>query len=114
MKWTRLAGVRVGLLLGVVVAAALASCGSGWDQGLSGVGESCTKAGDCEQGYKCLNRVCQLADADCPADEECSGRECGPDPVCGESCGSSRPTKRFPTIFARRSNRPERHPWAPR
>ena len=28
------------------------------------------------------------AGPDCPADKDCGGRECGPDPVCGASCGT--------------------------
>jgi hypothetical protein len=55
---------------------------------LSGAGENCTKTADCEPGLKCVSLVCQQGGADCPADKDCSGLECGPDPVCGESCGA--------------------------
>jgi hypothetical protein len=88
MKRTSWAGGTLRLLFGVVVVAALAGCGSGSDDALSGAGESCTKSGDCEGGLKCVNLVCQQAGADCPGDQNCSGRECGPDLICGVSCGS--------------------------
>jgi hypothetical protein len=60
----------------------LAACGG------SSVGESCAKTGDCKSGMTCINQVCQRAGSNCPADTDCSGRECGPDPVCGRSCGT--------------------------
>jgi hypothetical protein len=66
----------------------LLGCDSDSETVLSGPGESCTKTADCESGYKCINQVCQQAGADCPGDLDCSGLECGPDPVCGESCGT--------------------------
>ena len=37
----------------------------------------------CESGYHCDGGVCAV---DCVAD--CTGLECGPDPICGSSCGS--------------------------
>ncbi len=53
----------------------------------------CSAGGDewvelhhCEGG--CQNGVCIRVGANCPEDQDCTGLECGPDPVCGESCGS--------------------------
>ena len=81
-----LASLLVLVAMGTVVA-----CG-GSDDGsnnvLGGAGESCTKTADCESGLKCVALVCQQAGAECPGDKDCSGLECGPDPVCGESCGT--------------------------
>jgi formylglycine-generating enzyme required for sulfatase activity len=79
--------VRLALVLPFLF---LQACGSG-DSGnsvLSGSGESCTKTADCPLGLKCVNLICQQVGADCPADRDCSGLECGPDPICGESCGT--------------------------
>ncbi len=76
------------LIAAVVFAGALVTCDGGSETVLSGPGESCTKTADCESGYKCINQVCQQAGADCPGDLDCAGLECGPDPVCGESCGT--------------------------
>jgi hypothetical protein len=82
VMWTTLAVLTAAVLL-------LVGCDAGSDPVLSGPGENCTKTADCESGLKCVNLVCQQAGADeCPADKDCSGLGCGPDPVCGESCGS--------------------------
>lgn len=43
---------------------------------------------ECEPGYEWEdhdNMICRLIDSEC--DPECDGRECGPDPECGQSCG---------------------------
>jgi hypothetical protein len=61
------------------------------------------QCGDCEPGFACSYAgACEPqqgggtdtattagtdTDAACPADADCSGRTCGPDPVCGVSCG---------------------------
>ncbi len=73
-----------------VLAIWLSSCGDGDDpsERLSQVGETCSKTGDCDSGLVCLGAVCQQGGAVCPDDQECSGLECGPDPVCGTSCGT--------------------------
>jgi hypothetical protein len=73
----------------VVVAATLAACSGGLDDEVLGtVGESCAKTADCESGVKCINQTCQLAGPGCPGDTDCSELACGPDPVCGEWCGT--------------------------
>jgi len=50
---------------------------------------------DCtEYGYVCSwsdqlgYYFCNPPVAGCPESKDCSGRECGPDPVCGQSCGT--------------------------
>lgn len=88
MKNQSCAGRVVMILVVALAVFGLAACGGEPENVLSGPGESCAKTADCESGYKCINQVCQQAGADCPGDQECSGLECGPDPICGESCGS--------------------------
>ena len=47
----------------------------------------------CEKGWACQDNICvqqepvSYGGSDCPSEKNCSGLECGPDPVCGESCG---------------------------
>lgn len=74
------------LLLAVV----LVSDGCGGDDGVvkSSLGESCTMTADCESSLRCILQVCLQAGTDCPGAKNCGGRECGPDPVCEEPCGS--------------------------
>jgi len=47
---------------------------------------------DCPGGVKgvqiCLNDGSGWGECDCPCEKDCTGRDCGPDPVCGESCGN--------------------------
>ena len=47
---------------------------------------------DCPGGVKgvqvCLNDGSGWGECDCPCDKDCTGRDCGPDPECGESCGT--------------------------
>ncbi len=40
----------------------------------------------CEGG--CQNGVCVQVGASCPEDQDCTGLDCGPDPVCGVICGT--------------------------
>ena len=72
----------------LAVLLAFGGCGDVSRQVLSGIGESCTKTADCESALRCVNLVCVQAGADCPEDVDCSELECGPDPMCGVSCGS--------------------------
>ncbi len=75
----------------LALALVVLSCGGGSDDPsgrLSQVGETCSKTGDCDSGLVCVGAVCQQEGAICPDDKECSGLECGPDPVCGTSCGT--------------------------
>jgi len=62
-------------------------CAGGLLQGCDGGGSTqyCVNHGDCDVGQYCdLNEgVCK--DGVCP--RNCTGLECGLDPVCGESCG---------------------------
>jgi hypothetical protein len=54
-------------------------------------GEACTFAGQCEAAQTAgggTTTTGATTGADCPADADCSGRECGPDPVCGTACGT--------------------------
>ncbi len=55
------------------------SVGSG-GEGPGGGGEECVPS--CGEGYECVGGVCVES-----CTPNCIGRECGPDPVCGESCG---------------------------
>lgn len=55
---------------------------------LSKVGETCSETWDCDSGLVCVGAVCQQEGAVCPDERECSRLECGPDPVCGTSCGN--------------------------
>ncbi len=80
--------MRCGYLVPVLAMWLLSCGGSDDDPQLGGLGESCTKAADCELGLKCLNLVCEQAGGNCPLDRDCSSLECGRDPVCGESCGT--------------------------
>ncbi len=53
--------------------------------GDDGCGGSC---GDCETDEFCnLTQLCQQLADDCPDSADCSGQDCGPDPVCGTDCG---------------------------
>ena len=44
--------------------------------------------GSCGTGETCSNNQCITPDSGCPQTKDCSGLECGTDPVCGESCGT--------------------------
>lgn len=42
----------------------------------------------CASGTACTSSSgCPLAPSECPGARDCTGRECGPDPVCGIKCG---------------------------
>jgi len=59
---------------------------TGKECGDDGCGGSC---GECGEGQFCNPQFqCQPIGADCPTDKDCTNLECGPDPVCGESCGT--------------------------
>lgn len=64
------------------------SCGQ-CDSG-SCVGGQCVAAGTDAASYDVGGHDAGGRDtgASCPADKDCSGRVCGPDPVCGLSCGT--------------------------
>ena len=62
----------------------LPSCASR-ECGSDGCDSTC---GDCEQGEFCADGVCRREAPQCPEASDCSGRSCGPDPVCGVSCGT--------------------------
>ena len=72
-----------------ILAVVLVACGDDPEDWFIGAGGSCEKTANCRLGYVCRNLVCQLEGADCPGDKDCTERLCGPDPVCGESCGPS-------------------------
>jgi hypothetical protein len=63
------------LILTVVGAAAIpvASCGT---PASSGLGESCTRTGDCLQG-KCIDLKCKSTSVGCSTDSECVGDSSG-------------------------------------
>jgi hypothetical protein len=44
--------------------------------------------GTCGNQDTCQAGQCVQGGPECPGDKDCSGLECGPDPVCGESCGA--------------------------
>jgi len=47
-----------------------------------------TVAQSCLDGQHCTGAgVCEATPAACPEISDCSGRRCGPDPVCGVECG---------------------------
>ena len=46
------------------------------------------QSGDLVEYRKLLAQAEGEPSADCPADQNCTGMECGADPVCGESCGT--------------------------
>jgi Cys-rich repeat protein len=62
--------------------------------GTCGVGEACSYAGTCEPESSGGGETetgtsgTETDGATCPGDADCSGRECGADPVCGTSCGT--------------------------
>lgn len=57
--------------------------------GDDGCGGSC---GSCVSGKICTAQgMCANAPSQCPSTMDCGSRECGPDPVCGESCGECAP-----------------------
>jgi len=47
----------------------------------------CTCPGGAKSSQACLSDGSGWSECDCPCEKDCSGRECGPDPVCAESCG---------------------------
>ena len=51
------------------------------DEGQGGLGESCYPNDTCNPPYVCEEGTCQCV-------PDCTERECGPDPVCGQSCGT--------------------------
>jgi len=54
-------------------------CEDGWECGPDGCEGEC---GDgCAEGEKCEDNMCE------PCEEDCTGLECGPGPVCGFDCG---------------------------
>ncbi len=58
--------------------------------GEDGCGGAC---GTCAETETCQGGLCVPNAPDCPADKDCTGLQCGPDPVCGESCGECTPPK---------------------
>ncbi len=62
----------------------------GKECGDDGCGATC---GACGDGETCQAGQCVPDAPDCPADKDCTGLECGPDPVCAESCGQCTPPK---------------------
>ena len=77
----------VGFLVGCLLSLALLSCDDGSEDGLSGPGESCTTQDDCLPEFECILGVCRQEGPGCPNTGDCTGLECGPDPVCGVLCG---------------------------
>ena len=70
---------RLLVLVAVVVAACFAiHCEGGGDK-------ECTVDTDCQAGWVCTPGG-KCVESSCTKD--CAGRECGPDPECGESCGT--------------------------
>ncbi|MEM6732800.1 MAG: hypothetical protein AAF658_14675, partial [Myxococcota bacterium] len=54
--------------------------------GDDGCGGTCGACGIDE--FCSLEQLCQTVGDSCPEQADCSGRACGPDPVCGTSCGT--------------------------
>ena len=59
------------------------SCSSICDWRTCGAFGGCS-CGICPDDYNCINFTCEKTDCQ----SNCSGRECGPDPNCGQSCGT--------------------------
>lgn len=61
--------------------------------GLAGCDDGGGGGGGGESGPRCGDGLCngdetwESCSRDCDCEPDCSGRECGPDPVCGQSCG---------------------------
>jgi formylglycine-generating enzyme len=65
----------------------------------TGLCVECLSRADCDAGESCIDNVCSFGsdtgdtettgntDVSCPAEKDCRGLECGPDSVCGLSCG---------------------------
>ncbi len=74
----------------------LATVVAGWFGGCVGdseslpgtAGQPCTVTTDCLPGLVCIHQVCRSAQEYCPIHSNCEGLTCGPDPVCGEPCGT--------------------------
>ena len=65
----------------------VSACGNG-DEARGGLDEPCHPSNTCDDPYVCEDGLCVVVEPDCPVDKDCTGRECGPDPVCEESCGT--------------------------
>jgi hypothetical protein len=50
--------------------------------------KACACVGGGEGAQVCLQDGSGWGECDCGCVKDCTGRECGPDPVCGEDCGS--------------------------
>ena len=53
--------------------------------GSDGCGGVC---GVCGLGWDCVDNFCVPTGGTCPQTQDCTGLSCGPDPVCGLSCGT--------------------------
>jgi len=87
----------MGLFLVFAGSLALVRCSDSSESPAAGTeGGECYPNGTCNSGLTCLSGLCVDAGGSGPGDDtsggacqpDCSGRECGPDPVCEESCGT--------------------------
>lgn len=51
----------------------------------------CEDDDGCPEGQRCSEQRCVPVGPQCPEDADCDGLGCGPDPVCGTSCGGCTP-----------------------
>ena len=65
----------------------VSACGNA-QESEGGLGEQCYPDGTCDGQLVCADGVCAADDVSCPADKDCTDRECGPDPLCEASCGT--------------------------
>ena len=77
----------LGLLVVFLLSSGLLSCDDGSGGGPGGPGDLCTTKEDCLPELECLLGVCSAGEPECPDTGNCTGLECGPDPVCGVLCG---------------------------
>ena len=75
------------VLLAAIVVFTSVGCGPGGESSaeLGGKGGPCYDDGTCDEGLSC-NEDSRCVVSDCVP--LCLGRTCGPDPVCGQSCGT--------------------------
>jgi hypothetical protein len=68
----------------------LFSCSSSSNEPVCEAGRQieCTCPGGSKSSQTCLDDGSRWNDCVCPCVKDCTRRECGPDPVCGESCGT--------------------------
>jgi len=78
---------RILMLIGIIVSFSSCAVYSHKDICEPGSQEVCECEGGLTGGKTCWSNAMGWTECDCDCQPDCSGRECGPEPVCGYSCG---------------------------